>query len=118
MDIPRHPAPGGYGGGTPDTTDITVRDNPAEQRYEAVLDGEVVGEIRYRTRPGVIVLVHTEVAPAVEGRGVGSRLVSAALDDIRARGLRLVPICPFVQAYLGRHPEYGDLLARPRAVPQ
>ena len=66
----------------------------------------------------MIVLVHTEVAPAVEGRGVGSRLVSAALDDIRARGLRLVPICPFVRAYLGRHPEYADLLARPRVVPQ
>lgn len=64
----------------------------------------------------MIVLVHTEVAPAVEGRGVGSRLVSAALDDIRARGLRLVPICPFVRAYLGRHPEHGDLLARPSAV--
>jgi uncharacterized protein len=64
----------------------------------------------------VIVLVHTEVVPAVEGRGVASRLVSAALDDIRARGLRVVPICPFVRHYLGRHPEYGDLLVRPRAV--
>jgi uncharacterized protein len=75
-----------------------------------------VGEILYRTRPGVIVLVHTEVAPVAKGRGLGSRLVTAALDDIRARGLRLVPICPFVRAYLGRHPEYGDLLARPRVL--
>jgi predicted GNAT family acetyltransferase len=98
--------------------DLVVRDNPAELRYEAVRDGQLVGLIRYRTEPGVVVLVHTEVDEAVEGTGVGSRLVRGALDDIRARGLRLVPVCPFVGAYLRRHPEYADLVGADPATPE
>jgi predicted GNAT family acetyltransferase len=90
--------------------DVTVRDNPAELRYEALAGGEMVGEIRYRTEPGLVVLVHTEVAPAAEGAGVGSRLVAGALADIRARGLGVVPLCPFVAAYIRRHPEFADLI--------
>jgi predicted GNAT family acetyltransferase len=90
--------------------DYVVRDNPDELRYEILRDGELLGEIRYRTEPGVITLVHTEVMPAAEGQGVGSRLVAGALDDIRERGLRLVPVCRFVRAYLARHPEQGDLV--------
>jgi predicted GNAT family acetyltransferase len=66
----------------------------------------------------VIVLVHTEVAASAEGHGLGSRLVAGALDDIRARGLRLVPVCPFVTAYLRRHPEQQDLVGRNRVVSQ
>ena len=89
-----------------------VRDNPEELRYELVRDGEVIGVILYRATPGVIALVHTDVEPAFEGEGVGSRLVAGALDDIRARGLRLVPVCPFVAAYLRRHPEQRDLVVR------
>jgi predicted GNAT family acetyltransferase len=98
--------------------DDIVRDDSEQQRYELVRDGEVLGEILYRTRPGVIVLVHTEVAASAEGHGLGSRLVAGALDDIRARGLRLVPVCPFVAAYLRRHPEQQDLVARNRVVAQ
>lgn len=98
--------------------DLVVRDNPAELRYEAVRDGQLVGLIRYRTEPGVVVLVHTEVDEAVEGTGVGSRLVRGALDDIRARGLRLVPVCPFVGAYLRRHPDYADLVGADPATPE
>ena len=89
-----------------------VRDNPEELRYELVRDGEVIGVILYRATPGVIVLLHTDVEPAFEGEGVGNRLVAGALDDIRARGLRLVPVCPFVAAYLRRHPEQRDLVVR------
>jgi hypothetical protein len=84
---------------------VTVRDNPDKRRYELVLDGEVVGEIDYTSRPGEIVLLHTEVSPELEGQGLGARLVADALEDIRARGLRVVPVCPFVSAYLRRHPE-------------
>lgn len=98
--------------------DLTVTDNPAELRYEALVDGSLVGEIRYRTEPGLVVLVHTEVEPSVEGTGVGSRLVAGALEDIRARGLRVVPLCPFVAAYLRRHPEYADLLGEDPATPE
>jgi predicted GNAT family acetyltransferase len=96
--------------------DYVVKDNPDEHRYEFVHDGELLGLIRYSARPGVITLVHTEVEPAVEGHGVGTRLIAGALDDIRARGVRLVPLCPFVRDYLRRHPEQRDLVA-PDRVP-
>jgi predicted GNAT family acetyltransferase len=93
---------------------MTVRDNPAELRYE-LLDGEaVVGEIRYRRRPGAVVLVHTEVDPAHEGQGLASLLVAEALRDLHARGLRVIPVCPYVRAWLHRHPEQADLLVPDR----
>jgi predicted GNAT family acetyltransferase len=88
-----------------------VRDNPDEQRYELLSDGELVGELVYRLRDSRISLLHTEVSPSVEGQGLGGRLVAGALDDIRARGLRVVPVCPFVRAYLRRHPDAADLVA-------
>jgi uncharacterized protein len=65
----------------------------------------------YRLEPGVIELVHTDVAPKWEGKGVGGALVKGALDDVRARGLKMRPFCPFVRAYIKRHPEYQDLVA-------
>jgi predicted GNAT family acetyltransferase len=91
---------------------VTFRDNPDESRYEVLLDGALAGIILYRERPGVVTLVHTEVRAEFEGRGLGARLVAFALGDIRERGLRLVPLCPFVSAYLERHPEDADLVAR------
>jgi predicted GNAT family acetyltransferase len=89
---------------------VAVRDNPEELRYELEVDGEVAGEIRYRLYPDRIVLVHTEVARALEGQGLASRLVADALDDIRVRRLRVVPVCPFVREYIRGHPEYDDLV--------
>jgi uncharacterized protein len=91
---------------------LTIRDNHEKSRYEAVREGDVVGQIRYVTEPGSVVLIHTEVGPSEKGRGSGSRLVRAALDDIRKRGLHVVPVCPFVAAYIRRHPEYADLVAQ------
>jgi hypothetical protein len=58
----------------------------------------------------VLSIYHTEVPRSVEGRGLGSTLVAGILDIARARGLKVVPICPFVSAFIGRHPEYADLL--------
>lgn len=95
---------------------IAVRDNPAELRYELLLDDDMVGEIRYRRAPDTVALVHTEVLPSLEGGGFGARLVAAALDDIRTRGLRVVPICPFVRSYIRRHPDYADLVVRDAEV--
>lgn len=89
---------------------VRVVDNPEQLRYELWLDSSLAGFITYRREPSVLVLVHTDVDPAYEGRGFGGRLVKGALDDIRARGLRLVPLCPFVDAYIRRHPEYADLV--------
>jgi predicted GNAT family acetyltransferase len=100
-----------------DPTDAAVVDNPVELRYELRVGGEPAGLIRYRTEPGVVVLVHTEVFPSAEGRGLGSRLVAGALDDIRARGLRVAPLCPFAAAYVRRHPEYADLVVPDPATP-
>ena len=88
----------------------TVRDNEAAHRYELLVDEELVGELIYRARDGVVTLIHTEIAPQFEGHGLGDRLVAHALDDVRGRGRRIVPLCPFVAAYLRRHPEYEDLV--------
>ena len=65
----------------------------------------------YEEREGAILFTHTEVAAAAEGKGYASRLIEAALADVRARGLKLVPLCSFVAAYVDRHPETQDLLA-------
>jgi uncharacterized protein len=90
---------------------VTVSDRPHELRYEIEVDGEVAGFINYRREPGVIELVHTDVDPRSEGKGVGAALVRGALDDLQARGLKVRPYCPFVAAYIRRHPEYQDLVA-------
>lgn len=88
-----------------DTAALVVLDNERELRYELTRDGDVLGFILYRREPGRVVLVHTDVDPAYEGQGLGSLLVKGALDDLRERGLRAVPYCPFVREYLRRHPE-------------
>ena len=89
---------------------VEVRDNPDEERYEATVDGELAGFVMYRSRPGLIALVHTEVDDRFEGQGVGSALVREALDDVRRREADLLPFCPFVNSYIQRHPEYADLV--------
>ena len=87
-----------------------VIDVPGRFRYEVTVDGELAGFAQYRQVEGVRVFVHTEVFDAFEGKGVGSALARGALDDVRARGRRLVAQCPFISAYLDRHPEYADLV--------
>jgi uncharacterized protein len=90
---------------------MIVTDHPDELRYEIDVDGEVAGFINYRREPGVLELMHTDVAPKWEGKGIGGALVQGALDDVRARGLQVRPYCPFVAKYIHRHPEYQDLVA-------
>jgi len=89
-----------------------IRHNQADHRYEAWLDGGPVGYAFYRDEPGRTVFTHTEVAAEVEGRGVGRALVRGALDDVRARGDEVVPLCPFVAGYIKTHREYQDLVPR------
>ena len=86
-----------------------VHDNPALERFELETDGHTA-YLYYRLEPGVITLVHTEVPPALGGRGVGSTLVRGALDAIRAKGLKVIAKCPFVAAWMGKHPEFNDLV--------
>jgi hypothetical protein len=87
-----------------------VVDNAEANRYEILLGDEVAGFLQYRARPGLIALIHTEVDDRFEGQGLGSKLIAFALDDARARGLAVLPFCPFVNAYLQRHREYVDLV--------
>ena len=87
-----------------------MRDNRAQSRFEAVSDDTVVAFAEYRALRQRIVVVHTEVEPAFTGRGVGRRLVRWSLDDIRARGLKVTPICPFTAAFIERHPAYADMV--------
>ena len=87
-----------------------VRDNPERQRYELQLP-EGLAFATYQQRGDVMAVTHSEVPPEVEGRGIGSALVRGVLDDIRARGFKVLPLCGFVAAYIRRHKEYQDLLA-------
>jgi predicted GNAT family acetyltransferase len=90
---------------------VDVVDNPDEERYEVLVDGKLAGAAFYDLKQGRIVFLHTEVDPAYEGHGVGSRLAQVALDNVRARGLRVVARCPFFARYIRHHPEYQDLLS-------
>ena len=90
--------------------EVAVRDEPERSRYEATVDGTLAGFAEYRDRDGVRIFTHTEVFDAFEGRGVGSALASGALDAVDAAGGRIVALCPFIAAYIGRHPEYDALV--------
>ena len=87
-----------------------ITDAADRGRYEAHLDGELVGVLEYIVKPGRLALVHTEVLPVHEGKGVASALVRHALEDARRRQLRVIAICPYVQDYLTRHPEDDDIV--------
>jgi len=92
--------------------DAVVADVPDASRYELRLDGRLIGLAAYRRRDGVIAFTHTEVDEELTGRGFGSRLVAAALDDAARQGLRVVPLCSFVEQYVAKHPEYAEMLAK------
>lgn len=87
-----------------------ISHNEPAQRFEARIDGWLC-RCDYRLVDGVMHLVHTEVAPALEGRGIAARLVAAALDHARARQLKVLPRCSYVRVYMQRHPETQSLLA-------
>jgi predicted GNAT family acetyltransferase len=90
---------------------LKVIDNAEEHRFEARLDGAIAGHVTYRMAGGVLVLLHTEVAPEFEGKGVGGQLAAGTLQQIRERGLKIRIVCPFIASYVERHPEYNDLVA-------
>ncbi len=89
-----------------------VEDRPDESRFVLLRGDTVIGESQYRRRDGAIVFTHTEVDPSLQERGLGSRLVRAALDEVRVTGERVVARCPFVRRYIEEHPEYADLTER------
>lgn len=89
----------------------SVTDNAAQSRYELDVQGKtaVVG---YERKGGTLYLTHTEVPEELEGQGIGSSLVKHVLDKARADGEKVAPWCPFVRAYIDRHPEYEELVAQ------
>ena len=87
-----------------------IRDNTALSRFELVVDGVTVFML-YRLAGNVMTLMHTETPVAARGRGLASQLVAGVLSEMRRRRLKIVPRCPFVSAYLAKHPEFGDLVA-------
>lgn len=93
------------------SADVNVTHNRQRQRYEAVVDpATVAGFVEYQETSELVVLTHTEVGPTYEGRGIGSALARAALEDIRERRLKALVICPFILDWLRTHPDYQDLL--------
>jgi predicted GNAT family acetyltransferase len=100
-----------------DEREVRVEDRPERGRYELLVDGAIAGIATYRDAPGRRIFLHTEVDAALEGQGMGRRLAAHALDDVRSRGLNVTPRCPFIAAYIRRHPEYADLVA-PDPPPQ
>lgn len=92
-------------------SEVTVTHNQDHARYEARVDGEPAGFVEYQLTDQIIVMSHTEVHPAFEGRGVGSALARFALDDVQAEGKRRVlPTCPFIKGWIHKHPEYATLV--------
>ncbi len=93
------------------STDVTVNKNPDRQRYDASAGGsEVAGFLDHLATSELVVLEHTEVDPSFEGRGIGSALARAALDDIREQRLEALVICPIITAWLRSHRDYRDVL--------
>lgn len=90
--------------------ELRIADNPERKRFEVYVGTDLAGFTDYHAQPGLVTLLHTEIDPAFEGRGVGSRFVAGILDEIRGRGERVLPVCPFVRGFLQRHPEYDELV--------
>ena len=87
-----------------------LTDNKSQEQFEMVTDG-ILSRIEYKIMGNKIFLTHTEVPHELEGKGVGSKIVKAALEEVESRGLKLIPLCPFVASYIKRHPEWESLLA-------
>jgi predicted GNAT family acetyltransferase len=96
------------------TVSVAVADAGERSRFEAHVDGALAGFAEYQRTDHLVAYTHTEVDPAFEGRGVGSALARAALDDARRRALPVLATCPFIARWMGRHPEYLDLAYQKR----
>jgi uncharacterized protein len=95
-----------------------VTDNPSASRYEmhAMPAGELAGFVEYKLRQHdtVISLVHTEIEPPFQGKGLATHLARFSLDDARQRGLAVLPLCPYINSWIKKHPEYTELVPQDR----
>jgi predicted GNAT family acetyltransferase len=90
-------------------TGVTVEHHPERSRFEARIEGKIA-YLEYVRIGSSLILSHTEVPQELEGRGIGSALVKEGLEYVRSNDLTAAPICPFVRAYIRRHPEYKELV--------
>lgn len=95
---------------TTESVPVVILDNLAASRFEARVGGAFGAYCEYETAEGVIVLVYTEVLPQFAGQGLGGKLAAGLLDDVRRRGLAVIPACPFIRSYIERHPQYQELV--------
>jgi uncharacterized protein len=93
---------------------VTVADAPERGQFEITVDGQRAGFAAYQRLSKVIAFTHTEIDDSYEGQGLGTRLVSFALDNARGEGLDVLPYCPFVRSWIERHPDYLDLVPERR----
>jgi predicted GNAT family acetyltransferase len=96
--------------GSEEALAVQFRDDPDQHRYVAEVDGRVVAIAVYQLRAGRHIFVHTEVNSAHGGKGVGAALARFALDDVKAQGGNVVPLCPFIAAWIKRHPDYEAIV--------
>ena len=97
--------------------DVQITHRPDETRFVAEVDGAPAGFGGYQRTDNLYGVTHTEVDRAHEGLGVGGALARAALDHVRAEGRRRVlPVCPFIEGWMARHPDYADLHFRSRST--
>lgn len=90
---------------------LPLHKNANPPRFEMNVDGRLAF-ILYKEKPGTITLIHTEVDPALEGKGAGTAVIEKTLDYLEKNNLKLIPLCPFVVAYLKRHPEWNRLVEK------
>jgi predicted GNAT family acetyltransferase len=88
----------------------SVQDNTDEQRFELKIEGQTA-YVYYALSPGIITFMHTDVPLVMSGRGVASRLLKGALEQVRTRGLKVKLECAFARGYVAKHPEFADLMA-------
>lgn len=88
----------------------TVRDNPEAERFEISVDGKLAGFTTYRLARDRIAFIHTEVDDEFAGQGLAKVLAAHALDEVRGRGLGVLPFCPFVRGFIAKNPDYLDLV--------
>ena len=93
-----------------DEAAIEVVDVPERHRFEIRVDGVRAGHAEYARKGDRLIFTHTEIDDAYEGRGLGSKLASGALDAARVTDHSVVPLCPFIASYVEKHPEYDDLV--------
>ena len=91
-------------------TDITITNRPEQHRYEATIDGDLAGYCEYNLLSEAIMFTHTEVLPAHEGQGVGSAIARHVLDEARAQGQHVIPVCQFIAGWIRKHRDYADLV--------